>query len=92
MDIELARTLLGIVSTGSFIRAAERLNVAQTTVIALRMQAVQLHLAAERLHLVAGAPRFSYPVYVVCSANADEGVLAPALEGLRALLSVQGSS
>lgn len=34
MDIELARTFLEIVSTGSFIRAAERLNVAQTTVSA----------------------------------------------------------
>ena len=34
MDTELARTFLEIVATGSFIRAAERLNVAQTTVSA----------------------------------------------------------
>lgn len=34
MDVELARTFLEIVSTGSFVRAAERLNVAQTTVSA----------------------------------------------------------
>lgn len=34
MDTELARTFLEIVSTGSFARAAERLNVAQTTVSA----------------------------------------------------------
>jgi len=34
MDIELARTFLEIVSTQSFVRAAERLNVAQTTVSA----------------------------------------------------------
>src|SRR3954467_383314 len=34
MDIELARTFLEIVSAGSFIRASERLNVAQTTVSA----------------------------------------------------------
>jgi LysR family transcriptional regulator, flagellar master operon regulator len=34
MDTELARTFLEVVSTGSFIRAAERLNVAQTTVSA----------------------------------------------------------
>lgn len=34
MDIELARTFLEIVSTRSFIRAAERLNVSQTTVSA----------------------------------------------------------
>lgn len=34
MDVELARTFLEIVSTGSFVRAAQRLNVAQTTVSA----------------------------------------------------------
>jgi LysR family transcriptional regulator, flagellar master operon regulator len=34
MDTELARTFLEIVSTGSFIRAAERLHVGQTTVSA----------------------------------------------------------
>ncbi len=34
MDTELAKTFLEIVSTGSFIRAAERLNVGQTTVSA----------------------------------------------------------
>lgn len=34
MDIELARTFLEIVSTGSFIRAADQLNVGQTTVSA----------------------------------------------------------
>src|SRR5437868_2170760 len=34
MDIELARTFLEIVSTGNFIKAAERLHVGQTTVSA----------------------------------------------------------
>jgi DNA-binding transcriptional LysR family regulator len=34
LDIELARTFLAIVSAGSFIRAAERLHVSQTTVSA----------------------------------------------------------
>ena len=34
MDIELARTFVEIVSTGSFIKAADRLHVAQTTVSA----------------------------------------------------------
>ena len=34
MDIELARTFLEIVSTGSFVRASDRLNVGQTTVSA----------------------------------------------------------
>jgi LysR family transcriptional regulator, flagellar master operon regulator len=57
-----------------------------------RMQAVHRHVEAGRLHLVSGAPRFSYPVYVVCSANADEGVLAPALAGLRTLTTKKGNS
>jgi DNA-binding transcriptional LysR family regulator len=34
MDIELARTFLEIVSSGSFVKAADRLHVAQTTVSA----------------------------------------------------------
>jgi DNA-binding transcriptional LysR family regulator len=34
MDIELARTFLAIVAAGSFVRAAERLNVSQTAVSA----------------------------------------------------------
>ncbi len=34
MDIELARTFLAIVSAGSFVRAADRLHVSQTTVSA----------------------------------------------------------
>jgi DNA-binding transcriptional LysR family regulator len=55
-----------------------------------RMEAVQPHLEAGRLHLVPDAPRFSYPIYVVHSANADKSVLTPALSGLRALQSVRG--
>jgi DNA-binding transcriptional LysR family regulator len=47
-----------------------------------RMRAVQRHLASGRLHLVAGAPRFSYPIYAVHSANADDAILGPALAGL----------
>lgn len=50
-----------------------------------RKRAIQPHLASERLHLVPGAPEFSYPVYVVHSANADDAVIGPALEGLRAI-------
>ena len=57
-----------------------------------RTEAVHQHLEAGRLHLVPDAPRFSYPVYVVSSANADEGVLAPALAGLRTLTTVKGNS
>ena len=40
MDIDLARTFLEIVNTGSFIRAAERLHVSQTTVSA-RMRSLE---------------------------------------------------
>jgi DNA-binding transcriptional LysR family regulator len=43
MDIELARTFLEIVSTGSFVRASERLNVGQTTVSA-RMRLLEQQL------------------------------------------------
>lgn len=50
-----------------------------------RMRSVQPHLASGELHLVAGMPQFSYPVYAVSSANADHSVLAPAMEGLRTI-------
>ena len=43
MDTELAKTFLEIVSTRSFVRAAERLNIAQTTVSA------RIRLLEERL-------------------------------------------
>jgi DNA-binding transcriptional LysR family regulator len=48
-----------------------------------RMHAIQPHLDAGELHLVSDAPRFSYPVYAVYSANADEAALGPALAALR---------
>lgn len=47
-----------------------------------RMRAVEPHLATGRLHLVPGAPEFSYPVYAVYSAHADEELIRPALNGL----------
>lgn len=47
-----------------------------------RMSAVQPHLAAGRLYLVPDMPQFSYPVYAVQSASADETVAGPALAGL----------
>jgi len=43
MDIELARTFVEIVSTGSFVKAAENLHVAQTTVSA-RMRLLEQQL------------------------------------------------
>ena len=51
-----------------------------------RMHTVQPHIASGRLHLVRGTPQFSYPVYVVHSANIDDAVLGPALAGLRTVL------
>lgn len=52
-----------------------------------RMSAVQSHIAAGRLHLVPETAQFSYPVYAVQSANADESVVGPALAGLHAVAS-----
>lgn len=43
MDIQLAKTFLEIVNAGSFVRAAERLNITQTTVSA-RVRALETHL------------------------------------------------
>jgi DNA-binding transcriptional LysR family regulator len=52
-----------------------------------RMHAVERLLASGALHLVPGMPQFSYPIYVVRSADADESLLAPALAGLDAVVS-----
>ncbi|MBZ9889111.1 MULTISPECIES: LysR family transcriptional regulator [unclassified Mesorhizobium] len=46
MDVELARSFLEIVSSGSFIRASERLNVAQTTVSA-RIRSLEQQLGRQ---------------------------------------------
>jgi len=50
-----------------------------------RQRAVAPHIAAGRLHLVAGAPSFFYPIYAVCSAQADDELVGLALQGLRNL-------
>jgi LysR family transcriptional regulator, flagellar master operon regulator len=52
-----------------------------------RMSEARSHIAAGRLHLVPEMPQFSYPVYAVQSANADETVAVPALAGLHAIAS-----
>lgn len=49
MDIELARTFLEIVATGSFLRASERLNVGQTTVSA-RIRLLEQQLGSPLFH------------------------------------------
>jgi len=53
VDTELARTFLEIVSTKSFVRAAERLNVAQTTVSA------RIRLLEDKLVANSGAQEIS---------------------------------
>jgi DNA-binding transcriptional LysR family regulator len=52
-----------------------------------RMHAVERLLASGSLHLVPAMPQFSYPIYVVRSADADDAMLAPALAGLGAVVS-----
>jgi len=52
-----------------------------------RMHTVESYLASGRLHVVPGAPQFSYPIYAVSSSNADEALLDPVLAGLRELVS-----
>lgn len=56
-----------------------------------RRQAVEPHLAAGRLRLVPGMPQFAYPIYVVYPADLDDGVVEPALKGLREVAFVESS-
>jgi len=48
-----------------------------------RMHAVQPYLESGQLHLVPGAPHFSFPVYATYSTNVDAATLATALAVLR---------
>ena len=52
-----------------------------------RMNAVRPYLDTGKLHLVTGAPRFSFPVYAVHSANVDVTTLGTALTVLRTVAS-----
>lgn len=54
-----------------------------------RMHAIQHHLASGELHLVPGAPQFSFPVYAAHSANIDAATLGVALAVLRAVAKVE---
>lgn len=94
MDIELARTFLEIASTGSFIKAAERLHVAQTTVSA-RVRLLEQQLGRPLfVRNKAGATltpageqflRFA-PTFVQLWQRARQQVAVP--EGHRAVLTV----
>jgi LysR family transcriptional regulator, flagellar master operon regulator len=53
-----------------------------------RQRVVAPYVAAGKLHLVAGAPSFFYPVYAVCSAQADDELIKLALDGLRSVAAV----
>jgi LysR family transcriptional regulator, flagellar master operon regulator len=94
MDIELARTFLEIVSTGSFIKAADRLHVAQTTVSARVRLLEQLLGRPLFVRNKAGATltqageqflRFA-PTFVQLWQRARQQVAVP--EGHRAVLTV----
>jgi DNA-binding transcriptional LysR family regulator len=50
-----------------------------------RMEAARPHLEARRLHLVESKPRFSYSVYAVYSAKADEELMERVRQGLRSV-------
>ncbi|MGE0752649.1 MAG: LysR family transcriptional regulator [Variibacter sp.] len=54
-----------------------------------RMHTVQPYLDSGQLHLMPDAPRFSYPVYAVYSANAEDAALGPALAALREVSATQ---
>jgi DNA-binding transcriptional LysR family regulator len=48
-----------------------------------RLGVVRRHLECGRMWRVPDAPEFPYPAYAVYAEGADEGVLSPALQGLR---------
>jgi LysR family transcriptional regulator, flagellar master operon regulator len=54
-----------------------------------RMHAVQPYLESGQLHLVPGAPHFSFPVYATYSTNVDASTLAVALAVLRAVATAE---
>lgn len=51
-----------------------------------RMNAVRPYLKSRKLHLVTGAPRFSFPLYAAHSVNTDASILDTALTALHAIL------
>jgi hypothetical protein len=50
-----------------------------------RMEAARPHLESGRLKLVPGKPRFSYSIYALYSAKADERLMQRVRTGLRAV-------
>jgi len=96
MDVELARTFLAIVRTGSFVRAAELLNVSQTTISA-RVRTLEAQLGRPLFRrskqgaslTPAGEQMLRYaPMIVQLWQRARQQVAVP--KGRRAILSVGG--
>lgn len=94
MDVELAKTFLEIVNTGSFVRAAERLNVTQTTISA-RIRSLEARLGRELFvrnkagaSLTAAGEQFLQyaPTFVQIWQRACHQVAIPA--GRRSLLAI----
>jgi DNA-binding transcriptional LysR family regulator len=56
-----------------------------------RMEAARPHIEAGRLHLMPGKPRFSYSVYAVYSAKADERLMERVRTGLRSVAAAAGT-
>jgi hypothetical protein len=68
MDIELAGTFLEIVSTGSFVRASERLNLGQTTVsVRMRLLEQQLGRSLRAQQKWGGADTGRQAAFAVCA-------------------------
>lgn len=57
-----------------------------------RMEAARPHLKAGRLHLLKDKPRFSYSVYAVYSAKADERLMERVRAGLRSVAAAAASN
>jgi DNA-binding transcriptional LysR family regulator len=56
-----------------------------------RMEAVRPYLESGQLRLVIGKPRFSYSVYAVYSAKADERVMERVRTGLRSVAAISAN-
>lgn len=57
-----------------------------------RMEAARPHLESGRLHLLGDRPRFSYSIYAVYSAKADEGLMQRVRTGLRSVAAIAANS
>lgn len=54
-----------------------------------RWRTVEPHVVAGRLHLVRGAPQFSYPIHAVSCTASDQALLSPVLDCLHQAITVR---